>query len=422
MENGFRIIYALCIIFIRFPLYYLHPLENNFVIYNSTNLCDNPIKDFLHEWKYTTNCTTMKYPKEINQLKVTETNLEMFVCLRIYDIIYKTCTLGRENEWVNIIHDKKNLDLTIQNLIRTNSNDLDMNNHCLNLSEFLPTNKELQPPLETLRESLNDTFVCKKVCFDLNKEMLPLCAVLELINEIDKEIVRHIKMNHNNLNINAVDENIRNLKGTKGSQVILENQSNVPQDESINDKKNVISVKKGTEMKKNQSVTSSVASNTPMNNANDDTSNNGDPKNPSLGENGNNHISDQQNKDVKHKLNVDQVTSQAISDSTNVYNEELYNQPHSQLDNVDKIQTININNSQESPQNTEKDDSQNKKEDKLDSEENPANPEIVSSRLQNKQTDTKSETVQSSNTPSIENAESSTHISDEQQPSKNNHY
>lgn len=421
MENGFRIIYALCIIFIRFPLYYLHPLENTFVIYNSTNLCDNPIKDFLHEWKYTTNCTTMKYPKEINQLKVTETNIEMFVCLRTYEIIYKTCTLGREDEWVNIIHDKKNLDLTIKNLTRTNSNDLDMNNRCLNLSEFLPTNKELQPPLETLRESLNDTFVCKKVCFDLNKKMLPLCAVLELINEIDKEIVKHIKMNHNNLNIDAVDENIRNLKGTKESQVNHENQSNVHQDESSNDKENVISLEKGTEKKKIQSVTSSVASNTPMNNANDDddTNNNGDLKNPSLEKNGNNHISDQQNKGVK--LNVDQVTSQAISDSTNVYNQELYNQPHSQLDNVNKEQSININNSQESPPNTEKDDSQNKQEDKLDSEEKSVNPEIISSPLQNKQIDTKS-TVQTSNTPSIENAESSTHIIDEQQPSKNNHY
>ncbi|XP_047364196.1 GATA zinc finger domain-containing protein 14-like [Vespa velutina] len=403
MENSFRIIYAFSIIFIRFPLYYLHPLENTSVTYDIKNLCDNPIKDFFrNESKYKTNCS-VNYSKEINQLKVTETNIEIFVCLRTYEIINKTCTIGKQKELVNIIHDKKKLDLMIQNLTETNFNDLDMNNHCLSLSEFLPTNTELQSPLETLRESLNDTFVCKKVCFDLYKKMIPLCAILELINKIDKEIVNHIKMNYINVKVDAINENISSLKKTKENQINHRNQSSLHQDETTNNVKTVKPLKKGIEMKTILSNNSSNISNISMNNVNDnDTNNNGNLK----------YMSDQQNKGVKSKSNVNEVNLQSISASTNVYNQELYKTP-SQLDDIDKKQSININNSQEPPPNIEKADPKSKKEDKIDLEVKSENPEINSS-LQNKQSDTKT-TVPSNNTPIIENVESSTQINDEQQ-------
>ncbi|KAL2711788.1 protein 175-like [Vespula squamosa] len=418
MENSFRIIYALCIIFIRFPLYYLFPVENTFVIYNNTNFCDNPIKDFLYESKYTKNCTTLKYPKEIDQLKVTETDIEMFVCLRTYDTIYKACKYAEKNQWANTIHDKKNLDLVIQNLTKSSFNDLDMNNLCISLSEFIPMNKTLKLALTTLKKSLNDTFVCKKVCFDLNKKMIPLCAVLEWINEIDQDIVKHVEMDHNNLNIDAVNDNNRSLKKALENQVNHRNQSSVHHDESSNDAKNNKSIEKGIEMKKNQSIDSSII---PVNNANDnDTNNNGIAKYPLLNKNGNNHMSDQQNDLVKSTLDVDKVTLQPVFDSTNIYSKEIQDKPHSEIGNVDKKQQITISNSQEPPPIPEKDDSKNKKEEKVDSDIKPANNKIVNSLLQNKQTETKS-TVQSNNTPSIENivtnsnVESSTHISDEQQ-------
>nr|KAF7406699.1 hypothetical protein H0235_014355 [Vespula pensylvanica] len=396
-------------------------LENTFVIYNNANFCDNPIKDFLYESKYTKNCTTLKYPKEIDQLKVTETDIEMFVCLRTYDTIYKTCKYAEKNQWVNTIHDKKNLDLVIQNLTKSSFNDVDMNNLCISLSEFTPMNKTLKLALTTLKKSLNDTFVCKKVCFDLNKKMIPLCAVLEWINEIDRDIVKHVEMDRNNLKIDAINDNSKSLKKTQENLVNYRNQSSVHHNELSNDEKNDKSLEKETEKKKNQSIDSSIISNILMNNAHDnDTNNNRNAKYLLLNKNGNNQISEQQNEVVKSTSDVDKVTSQPISDSTNVY-KELQDKLHSQLDNVDdKKQEITISNSQESPPIPEKDDPKNKKGEKIDSEIKPANNKIVTSLLQNKQTETKS-TVQSNNTPSIENivtnsnVESSTHISDEQQ-------
>lgn len=198
MENTFRAICAFCIIFLQFPLYYLAPLAVPYsdVMISDTNLCNNSIKQFLYKSEFTKDCKELKYPQDIDKLTLKKSNEEHFLCLGMHDTLYKLCQYTNNNKWTNTYNKEEDLDLSIQKLTgfkptgeRLSQNvTLSSKDFCKNLSGFTPMYEKTKSALSTLAKSLTNPDKCLSVCFDLDDTLVPLCALLAWINQIDQSV------------------------------------------------------------------------------------------------------------------------------------------------------------------------------------------------------------------------------------------
>ncbi|KAK2583255.1 hypothetical protein KPH14_009268 [Odynerus spinipes] len=264
MENTFRIIYALCIIFLRFPLYYLAPVAQisyTDVINNDTSLCDNSIKQFLCQSKFTKDCTQLNYPQNIDKLSLDNDNVETFLCLGMHDTIYKICQYIKHETWSSTFSKQEDLDLSIQKLTEFKPNDKafsqsmtsNTEGFCKNLSEFTPMYDKVQPALSKLAKLLKNLFKCNQICFDINDSLNPLCAVLAWINQIDQTIKKNAVTTKNSKPSSTTNDNSNIPKSVQQEENRIE-QVNIDHEHSANIQNAVSS--KGT--KKNDMVTQNV--------------------------------------------------------------------------------------------------------------------------------------------------------------------
>ncbi|KAI4499074.1 hypothetical protein M0802_005940 [Mischocyttarus mexicanus] len=360
MEDSFRIIYALCIIFIRFPLYYLAPVQNNFYMYNDTNLCNNSMKDFLYKSKYTKECNSLKYDEELD--KINDNNIKQFLCLGINDAMYKVCQYKDIEQWNQHFPDQNSFDILVEDLMkiyRTDGSNKTSKDFCNDLTGYTPKYDKLKPVLSLLAVELNRQEICFSICFDLESKLkTPLCAILVWINKIDQEITDK----SNKVKINNVDLKEENLKVKK---INYKNQSKI-QDDTNNPK--VLENKRKENRIQNEEklvVSNILANNENKSNTNNTNNNNNNNSNQveqlPLSKESSTDINDQSNPVVKSE-SVVKTTPQSTSNPKMDNIKETNDKATSPLKEADEKL------SQEPLPIIEEDDSQSKKKDKVDLE------------------------------------------------------
>ncbi|XP_043504564.1 putative mediator of RNA polymerase II transcription subunit 29 [Polistes fuscatus] len=368
MEDSFRIIYALCIIFIRFPLYYLAPVQNNFYMYNDTNLCNTSIKDFLYKSEYTKECNSFKYHEELGKVNVTLDNVQEFLCLGIYDTAYKLCQYEEIERWDKIFPDQKQFDSTIGDLVKiyqTDGSDTTFKSFCNDLVGYTPKYDKLKPVLSKLIAKFETPELCFSICFDLESKLrTPLCAILAWINKIDQDITEKLKNDSNKVKTNIVDhqnESLKNKQENHKDQPIIQHDT-----DNLKHLENKIHI--SATPAASIISTNNVKKDNIINNNNDNNNNSIQTKQlPQIKENPI-KINDELNF-IKSDPTV-KTTSQSTSNPIINNNNESQDKLTSLLKEADKKQVDDNNNSQEPPPSFEEDDSKSKKKDKVDPEKN----------------------------------------------------
>lgn len=145
------------------------------VMKDDTNLCRE--SKLLYESEYAKLCASLPYPTA--SLNFTEQNLDIFLCLGVYDTAYKICQYPRVlfNTTVLIPYLKKFIsDAT---LIQEKEKKF-----CDNL-QFTSSYNKIDSLFKPFIEELNKSYKCQKICFDLNDKLKPLCAVFAWIKKFD---------------------------------------------------------------------------------------------------------------------------------------------------------------------------------------------------------------------------------------------
>ncbi|GAB1862284.1 Trans-Golgi network integral membrane protein 2 [Camponotus japonicus] len=149
------------------------------VMKNDTNLCET--SKFLYESEYAKLCASLPYP--IAPLDFNEQNLNIFLCLGLYDTAYKICQYSSQT-FVNTTILTPNLEKFAPNAtfdaILENEKEF-----CDKLHGFTSSYNKIDSLLKPLVEMLNKLYKCQKMCFEFNDKLKPLCAVFAWIKKYD---------------------------------------------------------------------------------------------------------------------------------------------------------------------------------------------------------------------------------------------
>jgi len=149
------------------------------VMKNDTNLCET--SKFLYESEYAKLCASLPYP--IAPLDFNEQNLNIFLCLGVYDTAYKICQYSSQT-FVNTTILTPNLEKFVPNAtfdaILENEKEF-----CDKLHGFTSSYNKIDSLLKPLVEMLNKLYKCQKMCFEFNDKLKPLCAVFAWIKKYD---------------------------------------------------------------------------------------------------------------------------------------------------------------------------------------------------------------------------------------------
>lgn len=148
------------------------------VMKNDTNLCET--SKFLYESEYAKLCASLPYP--IAPLDFNEQNLNIFLCLGVYDTAYKICQYSSQTFNTTIL--TPNLEKFVPNAtfdaILENEKEF-----CDKLQGFTSSYNKIDSLLKPLVEMLNKLYKCQKMCFDFDDKLKPLCAVFAWIKKYD---------------------------------------------------------------------------------------------------------------------------------------------------------------------------------------------------------------------------------------------
>ncbi|XP_014467247.1 PREDICTED: trans-Golgi network integral membrane protein TGN38-like isoform X2 [Dinoponera quadriceps] len=153
------------------------------VMKKDTNLCDSI--QVLYESEYIRSCATVKYPTQI--LNIAEDNLDTYMCLGVYDTMFKICNYS---------------DVKIDSVAIFNSNVKKFfpgtkwekeEKFCKdNLQGFTPQYNKVEKYLGPLAEKFNNPHTCQRTCFNFNDVFRPLCAVFAWIKSVDDKMKKPI--------------------------------------------------------------------------------------------------------------------------------------------------------------------------------------------------------------------------------------
>ncbi|XP_011257450.2 uncharacterized protein LOC105251992 [Camponotus floridanus] len=144
------------------------------VMKNDTNLC--AASKCLYESEYAKLCASLPYPTV--PLDFNEQNLNIFLCLGLYDAAYKICQYSSQNSNTTIL--TLNLEKFVLNATLKKEKDF-----CVNLQGFTSSYNQIDSYLKTLIEMLKELNKCQKMCFDFDDKLKPLCAVFAWIKKYD---------------------------------------------------------------------------------------------------------------------------------------------------------------------------------------------------------------------------------------------
>ncbi|KAM0734716.1 Trans-Golgi network integral membrane protein 2 [Formica fusca] len=144
------------------------------------NLCDT--SKFLYESEYTKLCASLPYPNA--SLSFTE-NLNIFLCLGVYDTAYKICQYSSQLPPQILRFNSTAVLTTYVEKFAPSANQTQEKEFCDSLQGFTSLYNKTDSFLNLLVEGLNKSYKCKKICFDLEEKFRPLCAVFAWIKKID---------------------------------------------------------------------------------------------------------------------------------------------------------------------------------------------------------------------------------------------
>lgn len=145
------------------------------------NLCAT--SKFLYESEYTKLCALLPYPNA--SLSFTAENLNIFLCLGVYDTAYKICQYSSQLLPQILRFNSTAVLTTYVEKFAPSANQTQEKEFCDSLQGFTSLYNKTDSFLNLLVESLNKSHKCQKICFDLEEKFRPLCAVFAWIKKID---------------------------------------------------------------------------------------------------------------------------------------------------------------------------------------------------------------------------------------------
>ncbi|XP_050463142.1 trans-Golgi network integral membrane protein 1-like [Cataglyphis hispanica] len=165
----------------------MQPMSIIEVMKSDQNLCET--SKFLYDSEYTKLCASLSYPNA--SLNVTEENLNIFLCLGVYDTAYKICQYS--NQSPPLIPKINNTVLTsyVKNVTTyvkefvPEAKLKQQEKFCDSLQGFTSSYNNTDSLLKPLIEKLNKSYKCQQICFDFEDKFRPLCAVFAWIKRFD---------------------------------------------------------------------------------------------------------------------------------------------------------------------------------------------------------------------------------------------
>nr|XP_012215632.1 PREDICTED: trans-Golgi network integral membrane protein 1-like [Linepithema humile] len=163
------------------------------VMKNDVKLCN--ASKFLYDSKYTEPCTSLEYPTALPDF--TPNTVDSFLCLGVYDTAYKICKYSSR---LPTFFNSTSISLYIDSLVPGDNEERfeedSQQEFCKTLGGLTLLYNKTSSYLETLIKNLNNLDKCKRICFDFNNNLHPLCAVLGWIKSVENNME---KPNHNSI-------------------------------------------------------------------------------------------------------------------------------------------------------------------------------------------------------------------------------
>lgn len=220
----------------------------------------------------------------INDIPSFDFQLGLFLCLGVYDTMYKICNYSSQNLIPNI---SLSFDSYMKDQVR-----LDEKKFCEHLKGYSSLHKIEH--LQVLVKKINTPDICMKYCFDDEKKLHPSCMVLDWIKGID-EYAKKVEARHNATSV-----------------------SQAPNDKTHNNDKEIPSIEDGRplpEAKKTEEQVSAATVPKSFDNVNDKSNAAGDASNAAATDETEKNKS-KLSKDVQKKVNKAQDQKSSISSTT----------------------------------------------------------------------------------------------------------
>lgn len=166
-----------------------YPMSITEVMKSDNDLCET--SKFLYDSEYTKLCASLSYPSNAS-LHFTEENLNIFLCLGVYDTAYKICQYSSQlspqiprfniTELTSYV---KNITTYVKEFVpKAREIPPQQKEFCDNLQGFTSSYNKTDSLLKPLIENLN-SYKCQPICFAFEGEFRPLCAVFAWIKRFD---------------------------------------------------------------------------------------------------------------------------------------------------------------------------------------------------------------------------------------------
>ncbi|KYN28216.1 Trans-Golgi network integral membrane protein 2 [Trachymyrmex cornetzi] len=146
---------------------------------NDLKIC--PTSKFLYDSKYIKPCASIEYPTA--SWVYNSKNLNSSLCLGVYDTAYKICQYSSQLQIP--FNNTAAFDSHVEKYVLNKKKQEDV---CTSLQGFTLLYDKIESFWGPLVESLNIPHKCGNICFDLQDNFQPLCAVLAWIKSIDDKM------------------------------------------------------------------------------------------------------------------------------------------------------------------------------------------------------------------------------------------
>ncbi|KAL6422462.1 hypothetical protein ACFW04_010632 [Cataglyphis niger] len=213
----------------------VHPMSITEIMKSDQNLCET--SKFLYDSEYTKLCASLSYPNA--SLNVTEENLNIFLCLGVYDTAYKICQyFNQSSSLIQKINNTvltsyvKNVTTYVKEFV-PKATLSQQKEFCDSLQGFTSSYNKIDLLLKPLIEKLNKLVKCQQICFGFEDKFKPLCAIFAWIKKFDdikkaeRTEIKDVKTNRNIILSKEAASSNKIVDTTKKTYIEDNNENNI---------------------------------------------------------------------------------------------------------------------------------------------------------------------------------------------------
>lgn len=157
------------------------PATQSVTQFMKQDLANCTLPTFLYDTGFMKECSSVNLPR--NDLSMTYGNMNVFLCMGAYDAFYNLCQYSKQ--WQSPFNSTAMFDAYVKKLQPGKEKGY-KEEFCKNMKNVTAVSEKTKPLVNQLTKFLNTK--CTSLCFELDENFNPLCALIAGMKEITKTV------------------------------------------------------------------------------------------------------------------------------------------------------------------------------------------------------------------------------------------